>query len=105
MAEENTNRVDKAVDNMDQEKQDEILQNFNRFRDYLGDQVQKGEKLGLGEDGLAKGAKRIGDYLEKRQEPKNREEKLLQELWKVAEEDEKKTLGRLLVRFTDETNR
>lgn len=105
MAEENTNKVDNALNEMGDEKQDDILQHFGQFRDYLGDQVQKGEKLGLGEDGLAKGAKRVGDYLENNKEPKNREEKLLQELWKVAEEDEKKTLGRLLVRFTDETNK
>lgn len=104
MAEENK-KVDNQLNQMDDEKQDEILQHFGQFRDYLGDQVQKGEKLGLGEDGLAKGAKRVGDYLANNKEPKNREEKLLQELWKVADEDERKTLGRLLVRFTDETNK
>ncbi|GGF26624.1 hypothetical protein GCM10010954_27100 [Halobacillus andaensis] len=93
-----------AAAKMSEDKKDDIMQNFQTFKDYLGDQVQKGEKLGLGEEGLTKGAKRVGDYLAKNEEPKNREEKVLNELWNVANEDERKHIAHVLVKLTDETN-
>ncbi|NMH68156.1 DUF3243 domain-containing protein [Bacillus sp. RO3] len=31
----------------------------------MGDQVQKGEKLGLSEEAVSRGAKQVADYLEK----------------------------------------
>ncbi|MFG6150075.1 DUF3243 domain-containing protein [Halobacillus sp. B23F22_1] len=93
-----------AAAKMSEDKKEDIMQNFQTFKDYLGDQVQKGEKLGLGEEGLTKGAKRVGDYLAKNEEPKNREEKVLNELWNVANEDERKHIAHVLVKLTDETN-
>lgn len=61
--------------------------------------MAKGQKLGLSDDLLAKGAKFVAEHLAKNEEPKNHEQKVLQELWKVAEEDEKKTLSKLLVKM------
>ncbi|MFG6120136.1 DUF3243 domain-containing protein [Thalassobacillus sp. B23F22_16] len=93
-----------AAANMSEDKKDDIMQNFQNFKDYLGDQVNKGEKLGLGEEGLTKGAKRVGDYLAKNEDPRNREEKLLNELWKFADEDERKHMAHVLVKLADSTN-
>ncbi|WP_270180877.1 DUF3243 domain-containing protein [Alkalihalobacillus sp. CinArs1] len=94
-----------AAAEMNQDKKDDILENFQQFKDYLGDQVQKGEKLGLGEEGLTKGAKRVGDYLAKHEDPRNREQKVLNELWNVANEEERKHIAHVLVKLTDETNK
>ncbi|MCF6136488.1 DUF3243 domain-containing protein [Pseudalkalibacillus berkeleyi] len=94
-----------AAAELNEEKKDEIMENFQTFKDYLGDQVHKGEKLGLGEEGLTKGAKRVADYLAKHEEPRNREEKVLNELWNVANEDERKHMAHVLVKLTDETNK
>lgn len=98
------NKVEKEARQTEPEKKEEILQSFDRFKDYLGDQVSKGEKLGLGEEGLAKGAERVGDYLAKNEEPRNREEKLLQELWKLGDKDQRHQLAHLLVRLAQSTN-
>ncbi|WP_422785220.1 DUF3243 family protein [Sporosarcina globispora] len=38
-------------------------------------------------------AQRVGDYLASREEPRNREGKLLQELWKVGTEQEKQIIS------------
>ncbi|WP_377890767.1 DUF3243 domain-containing protein [Alkalihalobacillus sp. R86527] len=94
-----------AAAEMNQDKKDDILENFQQFKDYLGDQVHKGEKLGLGEEGLTKGAKRVGDYLAKHEDPRNREQKVLNELWNVANEEERKSIAHVLVKLTDETNK
>lgn len=89
---------------MKEDKKDEIMENFDSFRDYLGDQVHRGEKLGLGEEGLTLGAKRVADYLAKHEEPRNREEKVLNEMWNVASKDEREHMAHVLVKMADQTN-
>ncbi|TDL31396.1 DUF3243 domain-containing protein [Jeotgalibacillus sp. S-D1] len=98
------NKVEREIQQTDEQKKDDILQSFGRFKDYLGDQVSKGEKLGLGEESLAKGAEKVGDYLSKNEQPRNAEEKLLQELWKVGDKDQRHHLAHMLVRIAQQTN-
>ncbi|MCY8232127.1 DUF3243 domain-containing protein [Priestia endophytica] len=97
-------RAEKAVREKSEEEKEQILQNFEEFKNYLGDKVEKGQKLGLSKEAVAKSAKKVADYLAKNEEPKNREEYLLQQLWKVGEEEDRHHLARMLVRLTDETN-
>ncbi|MBH0229197.1 DUF3243 domain-containing protein [Halobacillus yeomjeoni] len=93
-----------AAANMQEDKKEEIMQSFQTFKDYLGDQVHKGEKLGLGEEGLTKGAKRVADYLAKHEEPRNREEKVLNEIWNVSNKEEREHIAHALVKLADQTN-
>ncbi|RWZ54595.1 DUF3243 domain-containing protein [Halobacillus fulvus] len=93
-----------AAQQMSEDKKEDILQHFETFKDYLGDQVHKGEKLGLGEEGLSKGAKRVADYLADHEEPRNREEKVLNELWNVANKEEREHMAHVLVKLADQTN-
>jgi hypothetical protein len=46
-------------------------------------------------------AEKVEDYLAKHEEPKNREEKLLQELWKVGDKEERHKLPHMLVKLVD----
>ncbi|PWW40008.1 uncharacterized protein DUF3243 [Paenibacillus pabuli] len=48
---------------------------------------------------MAKIAEKVADYLAAREEPRNREEKLLQELWNVGKEEERHMLAHMLVRL------
>ncbi|PPA70717.1 DUF3243 domain-containing protein [Jeotgalibacillus proteolyticus] len=98
------NKVENEMQQTDNQKKEEILQSFDRFKNYLGDQVSKGEKMGLGEESLAKGAEKVADYLAKHEEPRNSEEKLLQELWKVGDKDQQHHLAHMLVRMAQNTN-
>ncbi|GAB3065090.1 DUF3243 family protein [Salinicoccus sesuvii] len=105
MANEEMNNPEQKAQNMDQEDKNQILESYNKFIDYLGDQVHKGEKVGMNEDQLAKAAKKVADYLAKNEEPRNREEQVLKELWKSAENnDEKDTIAKALVRMAQKTN-
>ncbi|MFD0051383.1 DUF3243 domain-containing protein [Actinomycetes bacterium NPDC127524] len=99
MAETNVNKVEEKLQNMDGDQKEQILSSFQEFKDYLGDKVSKGEKLGLNEEQLAKTAEKVASYLAKHEEPRNREEKLLQELWKVGDKDEQHKLAHLLVKL------
>lgn len=99
MADTHVNNVDQKVAQMDSEKKDQILQDFENFKGYLSDKVSKGEKLGLNEEQLAKAAEKVAGYLAEHEEPRNSEEKLLQELWKVGDKEQQHALAHLLVRL------
>lgn len=96
---EELNKITEKISELTPEQKEDILNNFSNFKGYLKDQLSKGEKLGLSDAFLAKGAKFVADHLAKNEEPKNREQKILQELWKVADEDEKKSLANVLVKM------
>ncbi|TFB18918.1 DUF3243 domain-containing protein [Filobacillus milosensis] len=89
---------------MSDEKKDEILENFQYFKDYLGNKIETGEKLGLSDEALTKAAKGVGDFLASHESPRNREEYLLKELWKVSNDTEKEHLSHILVKFAQQTN-
>lgn len=93
------NNINKKLEELSPEKKIRILESFSTFKSYLNDQLAKGERLGLSDDMLAKGAKFVADHLAKNEEPRNSEEKVLQELWKVADENEKKALASVLVKM------
>ncbi|MEK3936240.1 DUF3243 domain-containing protein [Sporosarcina sp. FSL W7-1349] len=94
--------VKKELNQLDTEKKDEILENFNRFKQFLSDKVSKGESLGLSEEQLAKTAEIAANYLSQNEEPRNREQYLLQELWRVGNKEEQHMLAHMLVKMARE---
>ncbi|CAJ1315244.1 DUF3243 domain-containing protein [Paenibacillus sp. PK4536] len=94
-----TGQVETTLNRLSDDQKDDILSNFESFKSYLGKRIQLGESIGLGEEKLAKIAQKVADYLAAHEEPRNREEKLLYELWKVGDEDQRHKLAHLLVRM------
>lgn len=92
-------KVDETLSSMAPGQKEEILQNFNSFKMYLGKRIQMAEMLGLNEEQLAKAAERVAGYLAAHEEPRNREEKLLQELWIAGTQEERHKLAHLLVKL------
>lgn len=97
---ENVNKkVDENLKNFDSEKKEDILQNFERFKQYLGDKVELGEKMGLSEERLAQLTTKVADYLAKNEEPRTREENVLKQLWVVGNKEEQHMLAHMLLRM------
>lgn len=92
-------KIDQTLDRMDAGTKDDILQNFEHFKSYLAKRIELAENIGLNEEQLALVAQKIAGYLAKNEDPRNREEKLLQELWKVGNEEEQHKLSHLLVKL------
>ncbi|REB06071.1 DUF3243 domain-containing protein [Sporosarcina sp. BI001-red] len=92
-------KVEGELNKMDSEKKEDILKNFSSFKEYLSDKVNKGEKLGLSDEQLTKATEYVAGYLAKHEEPKNREQYVLQELWKVGDKEEQKALSSLLFKL------
>ncbi|WP_349409606.1 DUF3243 family protein [Pseudalkalibacillus sp. SCS-8] len=93
--------VKSTVDRIPEEERDQILQNFDVFKEYLGKRVRIGEKMGMSEEQLAKTAEKVADYLAENEEPRNREEKLLKELWSAGTQEQQHMLAHMLVRMVD----
>lgn len=91
------NKVQNEMENVSPEKKDRILQDFEQFKSYLGDKVALGEKMGLGEEQLAKTAEVVAGYLSKKEQPRNAEENLLQELWRSGDKEQQHALAHMLV--------
>ena len=90
-------KVQKELSKINSEEKDQILENFNRFKQYLSEKVKLGENMGLSEEKLAKTTELVANYLSKHEEPRNREEKLLMELWKSGTEEEQHMLSHMLL--------
>ena len=86
---------------MDDGRADEILGNFNEFKTYLSKRIELGKKAGLNEEQLATTAQKVADCLAEKVEPRNREEQLLKELWKVGNEQEQHMLAHMLVKLAE----
>ncbi len=80
-------------------KNGDVLSSFDDFREFLSGKVRLGENLGMDEEQLANSAQKVADYLARKESPKNSEERLLQELWKVGTEEEQHMLSHMLVRL------
>jgi hypothetical protein len=96
--------VNQTISNMDAGKKEQILKNFDEFKSYLKKRIDLGTNIGLNEEHLAVVAEKIAGYLAEHEEPRNSEEKLLHELWKAGNEEQRHTLAHLLVRFAQTTH-
>jgi len=92
---------DQKIENQISRNED-VLSSFADFKKYLSAKVNLGESLGMDEEKLAKAAQKVGNYLADKQSPKNAEEQLLQELWKVGNEEEQHKLAHMLVRLVQQ---
>ncbi|PLR95261.1 DUF3243 domain-containing protein [Bacillus sp. T33-2] len=94
-------KLNHKLENISAGQKEEILANFEKFKEYLGSKVSMGKSMGLSEEQLANAAQKVGDYLAAKVEPQNREEKLLQELWKAGSEEERHMLSHMLIKLID----
>ncbi|RCX19180.1 uncharacterized protein DUF3243 [Fontibacillus phaseoli] len=97
-------RVDDALNRMGDERKDEILGSFDTFKKYLSERIELAQKIGLSEETMAQAAEKIGDYLTAKEEPRNREEKLLQELWRAGDQKHRHALAHMLVRLAQDVH-
>lgn len=92
-------KVDSAISRIDSGERDRILRNFDEFKGYLNKRIKMAESIGMGEEQMAIIAQKVADYLASHEEPRNNEEMLLQELWKVGTKEEQHMLAHMLVRL------
>ncbi|MNG33358.1 hypothetical protein D3C84_1195890 [compost metagenome] len=80
-----------------------VLTNFDTWKQFLADRVKQAENIGLNEEAISKLAFEIGSFLDEKVDPKNEQERVLKELWDIGDEEEKKTIARLMVKLVQQS--
>lgn len=79
-----------------------VLENFQEWKEFLADRVDQAENLGMNRETINDLAYEIGDYLAQNVDPKNVQERVLKDLWDVANEEEQRTLAKLMVKLVEQ---
>lgn len=79
----------------------ETLGDWDKWKNVLSKAINIGEAVGLSEKTIDNIAYRVGNTLTATVDPENREERVLQELWKVGNDSDRKTLAKLIVKVIE----
>ena len=81
-----------------------LLQNWEQWKSFLGQQVTDAKESGMSKKVIEKAAVQIGEYLAKNVDPQNEQERVLSDLWAVAENDEKQAIASCVVKLVQNKN-
>lgn len=76
-----------------------VLDNWDQWKGFLGERLNAAEGKGFDGSSINEMAYRIGDYLANEVEARNPEERVLADLWKVADEQEQHTIANLMLKI------
>ncbi|MCF8566185.1 DUF3243 domain-containing protein [Alicyclobacillus tolerans] len=81
-----------------------VLENFDRWKEFLGEQVDKAQAMGMSNDRIADVATKMGHFLSDKVDPKNAQERLLKQMWDISDENEQRTIAGIMVRMADKAH-
>lgn len=79
----------------------DVFTEWTNWKKTLSKAVNLGETVGMSENTIENIAVKVGNFLAARVDPENREQRLLQELWKVGDGSERKVLAKLIVNMVE----
>ncbi len=80
------------------------ISDWKKWKETLSKSVDLGESIGLSDETISKLGVKLGNFLSASVDPENKEERVLQELWRVSDGEDKKVLSKLIMKMvqTDE---
>lgn len=82
----------------------DVLENFDRWKEFLGEQVDKAQEMGIPHERLTDVAQKMGSFLSDKVDPKNPQERLLKQMWDSSSPEEQHTLASIMVKMTDKAH-
>jgi hypothetical protein len=76
-----------------------VLENWKQWEDFLADRLHHAQNEGMSEGAISNLAYQIGDYLANQVEPKNEQEKILADLWSVADKNEQEAIANMMLKL------
>lgn len=76
-----------------------VLDNWNQWKDFLGDRLNQAKSEGMNQEVISDIAYQVGDYLAKQVDPKNEQERILADLWSVASPEEQHAIANMMVKL------
>ncbi|AMX00114.1 DUF3243 domain-containing protein [Rummeliibacillus sp. G93] len=81
-----------------------LLENWQQWTSFLGQHVNQAEQSGMPNNAIKQAAMQIGDYLANNVDPKNEQQRVLSDMWGVANENEKEALASCVVKLVQNKN-
>jgi len=76
-----------------------VLDNWGQWKDFLGSRLDQAQSEGMSNNVVTDVAYQVGDYLAKNVDPKNEQERVLADLWSVADEKEQHAIANVMVKL------
>lgn len=76
-----------------------VLENWDEWKNFLGDRLHHAQNEGMNDQVINNLAFEVGDYLAQQVDPKNTQERVLADLWSVANEQEQKAIASMMVKL------
>lgn len=77
----------------------QVSSSWEGWKQQLAQAVKIGERLDMSQDQMAQRAEAIGDFLAQQVDPRNPEQKVLQELWQAADQDEQQAIAGAMIKL------
>lgn len=76
-----------------------ILNNWEQWKGFLGSRLDQAKEAGLDQQVITDLAAQVGDYLASEVDPKNEQQRVLHDLWSVADEQEQNAIASVMVKL------
>lgn len=76
-----------------------VLDNWDQWKNFLGTRLQQAEQQGMNGQVISDVAYQVGEYLAEQVDPKNEQERVLADLWKVASEEEQHAIANMMIKL------
>jgi hypothetical protein len=76
-----------------------MLENWKQWEDFLANRLHQAQNEGMSEGAVSNLAFQIGDYLSEQVDPKNEQERVLADLWSVADKEEQQAIANTMVKL------
>ncbi|RSK27095.1 DUF3243 domain-containing protein [Bacillus sp. HMF5848] len=76
-----------------------VLENWDQWKDFLQHRLEHAQNEGMDQNTISELAYQIGGYLASQVDAKTAEEKVLADLWQVADEKEQHAIANMMVKL------
>lgn len=76
-----------------------VTDSFQQFTNELRQRLNLAESLGMSVKAIKQRAEQLGDYLAENVDPRNPEQRLLRELWQVADQQEQQAIASTMLKL------
>lgn len=88
---------------MAQQVDQQVSGSWEAWKSQLADAVKLGQTMNMSPEQMAERAEQVGDFLAQKVDPKNPEQKVLQELWQAADEQDQQAIARTIIKLVSGT--
>ncbi|WZY01254.1 DUF3243 domain-containing protein [Bacillus sp. FSL W7-1360] len=79
-----------------------VLDSWDHWKQFLGGRLEQAQQEGMSEEVITDVAEQVGAYLAEQVEPKNEQERVLAELCRVADAEERHAIAHMMVKLVDQ---